>query len=157
MMGGGGQQQLEQLSQELQLIEQEIEEVEGEVEALQEEQTAINEAIEAIETLESGSTVQVPLGGGAYVRAEVQDIDKVIVDLGGSYAAEQEQNDAISALERKRELLDDRIAESREEISELEDESDELEQRAQQMQQQMQQQQMQQMQQQQMQGDGDDE
>ncbi|RCU47423.1 prefoldin subunit alpha [Haloplanus salinus] len=152
-MGGGGQQQLQQLSQELEAIDEEIAELEAEIEDLRTRQSEIDEATEAIETLDSGSMVQVPLGGGAYVRAEVQDIDEVIVDLGGGYAAEQEQNDAIDALERKKGVLDDRIDDVEAEISELESESDEIEQQAQQMQQQMQQQQMQQLQQQQEQGD----
>ena len=88
-----------------------------------------------------------PLGGGAYIRAEIQDIDEIIVDLGGDFAAEQEADDAADALRTKQEVLDDRIDEVRAEVGELEDESSELEQQAQQMQQQMQQQQMQQMQQ----------
>lgn len=91
--------------------------------------------------------MQVPLGGGAYVRAEVQDIDEIIVSLGGNYSAEQSEEDAIDVLGRKRDALDDRIEETQEEVDELESESQELEQQAQQMQQQMQQQQMQQMQQ----------
>jgi len=147
-MMGGGQQQLQQLSQELEELDVEIEEKEAEIEEFQSEKAGVDDAIEAIETLDSGSTVQVPLGGGAYVRAEVQDIDEIIVDLGGGYAAEQDSTDAVDALESKKESLDDRISEVRSEISDLEDESAELEQRAQQMQQQMQQQQMQQMQQQ---------
>ena len=103
----------------------------------------------AIEELDSGSTVQVPLGGGAYIRAEIADIDEIIVSLGGNYSAEQSEGDAIDVLRRKQEALDERIEETQEEVDELESESDELEQQAQQMQQQMQQQQMQQMQQQQ--------
>jgi prefoldin alpha subunit len=150
---GGGQQQLQQLSQELEAIDQEIEELESRIQGLRQQQTDIDEAIEAINTLETGSTVQVPLGGGAYVRAEIQNIDEVIVDLGGNYAAEHEQDGAIEAMERRKELLDDRIDEVQEEIQELEAESDQLEQQAQQMQQQMQQQQMQQMQQMQEEGD----
>ena len=153
MMGGGGQQQLQQLSQELEAIDEEIEELESEIEGLRTRQNEVDEAIEAIETLDSGSTVQVPLGGGAYLRAEVQDIDEVIVDLGGGYAAEQDQDVAVDALERKKGVLDDRIDGVQDEISELEAESSEIEQQAQQMQQQMQQQQMQQLQQQQEQGD----
>ena len=156
MMGGGGQQQLQQLSQELEAIDEEIAELESEVESLRNRQSEIDDAIEAVETLDSGSTVQVPLGGGAYLRAEIQDIDEVIVDLGGGYAAEQEQGDAVDALERKKGVLDERIDDVRGEISELEAESDEIEQQAQQMQQQMQQQQMQQLQQQQ-EEQGDDE
>jgi prefoldin alpha subunit len=152
-MMGGGQQQLQQLSQELQALDEEIEALEEEIAEFREEQSDIDDAVEAIETLDSGSTVQVPLGGGAYLRAEVQDIDEVIVDLGGGYAAEQDQDDAVDALERKRDILDDRIDNVQDEIDELEAESEEIEQQAQQMQQQMQQQQMQQMGQ----GQGDEE
>ncbi len=147
-MMGGGQQQLQQLSQELQALDEEIEALESEIADYREEQADIDEAIEAIETLESGATVQVPLGGGAYVRAEVADIDEIIVSLGGNYAAEQEQDDAIDVLRRKREALDDRIEETQSDVAELESESTQLEQQAQQMQQQMQQQQMQQLQEQ---------
>ncbi len=147
-MMGGGQQQLQQLSQELQALDEEIETLEGEIDDLRAEQADIDEAVEAIETIDTGSTVQVPLGGGAYVRAEVQDIDEVIVSLGGNYAAEQEQDDAIDVLRRKQEALDDRIAETQGDVDELESESQQLEQQAQQMQQQMQQQQIQQLQEQ---------
>lgn len=138
-MMGGGQQQLQQLSQELQALDEEIEALEVEIDDHREEQSDIDDAIEAIETLDSGSTVQVPLGGGAYVRAEVQDIDEIIVSLGGNYSAEQSEEDAIDVLGRKRDALDDRIEETQEEVDELESESQELEQQAQQMQQQMQQ------------------
>ena len=146
-MMGGGQQQLQQLSQELQALDEEIDVLESEIDDLNEEQSDIDDAVEAIETLDTGATVQVPLGGGAYVRAEVQDIDEIIVSLGGNYSAEQDQDDAVDVLRRKQEALDDRIEETRAEIDELESESQQLEQQAQQMQQQMQQQQMQQMQQ----------
>ena len=142
MMGGG----LQQLSQELQALDEEIEALKTEIGEYREEKTDIDDAVEAIETLDTGSTVQVPLGGGAYLRAEVQDIDEVIVSLGGNYSVEQGQNDAIDVLRRKQEALDDRIEETQAEVDELESESDELEQQAQQMQQQMQQQQMQQVQ-----------
>jgi prefoldin alpha subunit len=143
-MMGGGQQQLQQLSQELQALDEEIEALEAEVASYRQEKVDIDDAVEAIETLETGATVQVPLGGGAYVRAEVQDIDEIVVSLGGNYSAEQDQEDAVEVLRRKQDALDDRIEETEADIDELESESKELEQQAQQMQQQMQQQQMQQ-------------
>jgi prefoldin alpha subunit len=144
--GGQGQQQLQQLSQELQAIDAEIEGIDAEIEEYRQEQRDIDDAKEALETLDSGSTVQVPLGGGAFVRAEIADIDEIVVSLGGGYAAEQSEDDAATALDRKRDALDDRISGLQEEKAELESESQQLEQQAQQMQQQMQQQQMQQMQ-----------
>ena len=146
--GGGGGGQLQQLAEEIQAIEEQVEALEGEIEGLQDEKLEIDEAIEALELLDSGDTVQVPLGGDAYVRAEVQDIDEIIVSLGGGYAAEREQDGAIDTLEQKKETLDDRIDEIRSDIAELESESQELEEQAQQMQQQQMQQHMAQMQQQ---------
>jgi prefoldin alpha subunit len=144
--GGGGRQQLQQLAETIQALDEEREELEKDIVGLRDQQEAIDEAIEGIETLEDGSIVQVPLGGGAYVRAEIQDIDEIVVDIGGDYAAEREGEGAIDSLEAKRDRLDDRIAEIEAEVAEIEEESDDLEQRAQQAQQQMQQQQMQQMQ-----------
>jgi prefoldin alpha subunit len=142
-LGGGGQQQLQQLSQEIQAIEEEIEELEGDVATLRQEKAEIEEAKEALDVLETGSTVQVPLGGDAYVRAEVEDIDEVVVSLGGGYAAEQSSDDAADVLDEKKETLDERIGDVQGEISELDDEASQLEQQAQQAQQQMMQQQMQ--------------
>jgi len=148
MSMGGGNPQLQELAQQLEEIEEQQEALEGEIERLQGEKQDINEAIEAIGELESGSMVQVPVGGDAYVRAEIQDIDEVVVSLGGGYAAERDQDGAVATLETKQDTLDERIEDLRSEIAELETESEKLEERAQQMQaqqlQQMQQQQQQQ-------------
>jgi prefoldin alpha subunit len=146
-LGGGGGGELEELAQELQQIEAQQEALETQIATLQAEQSAIDDAIEAIEELESGSNVQVPVGGEAYVRAEIVDIDEIVVALGGGYAAERDQEGAIESLEIKRDGLDDRIEDVRSDVAELETEADQLEQRAQQMQQQQMQQMMQQQQQ----------
>lgn len=143
-LGGGGQQQeLQQLSEQIQQIEQQIEAINTEIESLRDEQSDIDGAIEALQSIENGATVQVPLGGGARVRAEILDVDEIAVDLGGGYAAERDREGAIDTLENKKETLDERIDELNEEISDLESESDRLEQQAQQLQQQALQQQMQ--------------
>ncbi|MFW6320456.1 MAG: prefoldin subunit alpha [Halohasta sp.] len=152
-MGGGGQQ-LQQLQQQLEAIDTEIAQLDEEIAELTTERAEIDEAIEALDELDSGSTVQVPIGGDAYLRAEIQDIDEVIVSLGGGYAAEQDQNTAVDSLRLKQEAIDDQVDELEDEIDELEEEGDALEDQAQAIQQRLQQQQMQQMQA--MQG-GDDE
>ena len=147
MSMGGASPELQELSEQLQQLDAQQEELEAQVERLQDEQVEITEAVDALESLETGSTVQVPLGGGAYVRATVEDIDEVIVDIGGGFAAEQEQEGATETLQTKRNKLSEHIDETEAEISELESEIDEVEQRAQQVQQQAQQQAMQQLQQ----------
>ncbi len=138
----GSQQQLQALSQELQEIQETIGSLEETIEGIRTEQSSIDDAITAVETLETGSTVQVPLGGGAYVRATVEDMDEVLVELGADYAAQFDQEGAAETLDTKRDRLDDRIEEVNDRISELEAESSQLEQQAQQLQQQAMQQQM---------------
>jgi prefoldin alpha subunit len=143
-----GNQEMQQLSQELQALEEEQEALEGNAEMLREEKRSVDEAIDAVGSLDTGTTVQVPLGGGAYVRATIEDIDEIIVELGGGYAAEQPEGDAVETLESRKDTIDDRISDVQSEIAEVETELEELEQRARQLQQQQMQQQMQQLQQQ---------
>ncbi|HKJ59295.1 MAG TPA: prefoldin subunit alpha, partial [Halobacteriales archaeon] len=88
----GGEEELQQLSQQIQAVESQLESLQMEAQQLRNEQADIEEAIEAIESLETGSSVQVPVGGGAYVRATIDDIDEVIVSIGAEYAAEREQD-----------------------------------------------------------------
>jgi prefoldin alpha subunit len=140
--GGPGGGELQEVSQQIEQIEQGIEAVEVEIQAVRDEQADIDEAIDAIESLETGSTVQVPIGGGAYVRATIEDIDEVLVGIGADYATEAEHDDAIDLLEEQRDLLDGRIEELNEELAELETEEQQLNQHAQQLQQQQMQQQM---------------
>ncbi len=139
--GGGG---MRQLQEQLEAINSEVASLEEDIEQLRTEKTKADEAIDAIDRLESDDVVQVPLGGDAYVRAEIQNIDEIVVSLGGGYAAERDQDGAVKSLNAKKETLDERIESVQSEITELQAESDELEQQAQQMQQQ----QMQQLQQQ---------
>ena len=146
MGSGGGGQQLQQLQKQLEAIDAEVEALEAEVDELETEHAEIDEAVDALDTLDSGSTVQVPIGGDAYLRAEIQDIDEVIVSLGGGYAAEQDQDTAIDSLRLKQEALDEQIDDLEGEIDDLEEEASTLEEQAQAIQQRMQQQQMQQMQ-----------
>jgi len=57
-------------------------------------------------------------------RAEIADIDEVIVSLGGGYAAEREEEGAISSLETKKDTIDERIEELQAQVSELDSEAE---------------------------------
>lgn len=142
--GGGGQQQLEALSQKIEELEEVEQELERQIDAFETEKAEIDEAIEGLDALETGSIVQVPVGGDAHVRAEIQSIEVVVVNIGADYAVEQPSDDAVDILEDKKDTLDDRIEEAQSEIVDIEEELSGLEQQAQQSQQQLLQQQMQQ-------------
>ena len=119
--------QLQELAAQLEEIEKQRNALELEIDRMEETKEEIDEAIDAVAELESGSTVQVPVGGGAYVRATVEEIDEIIVELGADYAAERDREGATDTLEAKQETLDERIEELRSEIATLESKSQELE------------------------------
>lgn len=136
---------LQQLSTQLEELGAVRDQLQTQLEATQTQRTEVVSAIETLDELDSGSTVQVPLGGEAYVRAEVIDIDEVIVSLGADYAAEHTRDGAIDALERRTDQLDEQIEEIQESLSEVSSDIEEVESQAQQVRQQMAQQQAQQL------------
>lgn len=126
-------QELQQASQQLQLIQAQIEELTREREAIRSTLQDLRGAMDALERLESGSSVQVPLGGSAYVRAEIQDVDEVIVDIGAGYSAQRSRDGALATLEERESILEDRIETVTEQIGELESKGSELERQLQQL------------------------
>jgi prefoldin alpha subunit len=128
----GGEEELQQLSQQLQAVESQLESLQVEIQNLRTRQRDIDEAIEAIDALETGSTVQVPVGGGAYVRATIDDVDEVIVGIGADYAAERDQDGAVSLLSERKDNIDDRLSELTDAVAQLESQGEELSQEAQQ-------------------------
>lgn len=131
-MSTGGEGRLQQVAAQMQELDQVIEALRTQVQRLRAEQRDVEGAIDAIETLDSGDEVQVPLGGGAYVHAAIEDMDAVIVGIGGGYAAERDEGDAVGVLEGKVERLQSEIDEAAEAIADLEAQGEELSVQAQQ-------------------------
>lgn len=128
--GEGGR--LQQMAAQIEELDQVVESLRAQVQRLRVEQNAVESAIDAVESLDDGDEVQVPLGGGAYVRAAIEDMDAIIVELGGDYAAEREEAQAIEVLESKAERLQDQIDEANDAIADLEAQGEELSAQAQQ-------------------------
>lgn len=124
---------LREASQQLQAIQAQANELTREREALRSTLQDLRGAVRALERLERGSTVQVPLGGSAYVRAEIKEIDEVIVSIGGGFSAERPRDGAISTLEERSSVVEGRIESITEQLAELESEGAELERHLQQM------------------------
>lgn len=145
-MSQRGEGQLQELSERLQALDSLEAQLETQMTALRTEQSAVREAINALDALETDSSVQVPLGGGAFVRARIEDVDEVIVELGGNFAVEQTREEATGTLDRKIDSIDEQIEELQSELADVQSDIQEVEGRAQQLQQQLVQQRMQQLQ-----------
>lgn len=127
------QQELQQLTQQLQAIQAQLQELRTEREALRVTGDELDGAVDALERLESGSTVQVPLGAETYVRAEIQDVDEVLVAIGADYSAQRDRDGAVETLNERRSLVEERLESINEQIAELESAASDLEQQAQQL------------------------
>jgi prefoldin alpha subunit len=131
-VSAGEEGRLQQMAAQMQELDQVIEVLTAQVQRMRAERTEIKEAIDAIESLDDGDEVQVPLGGGAYVRAAIEDMDAVIVGLGAGYAAERDEAAAVEVLEGKADRLDEQIDEAQAAITDLEAQGEELSAQAQQ-------------------------
>lgn len=137
-------QHLQELSQQLQELDQVQSQLQAQLEAARVRQEEVREAISALEELDTDAIVQVPLGGDAYVKARIIDIDEVIVDLGADFSAVQTREGAIDALERRNDQIDEQMDRLGETLSDVESDIAEVESHAQQLQQRLIQQQAQQ-------------
>ncbi|MFW6448961.1 MAG: prefoldin subunit alpha [Halobacteriota archaeon] len=122
-----------EMSQQLQVLQAQIEELTREREALRANLEDLDGAVDALERLDSGATVQVPLGGNAYVRATIEDVDEVLVDIGGGFSAERSREGAIDTLEERQAVVEERIGAITERLGELESETGDLERQLQQL------------------------
>jgi len=117
---------LQQMAAQLQELDQVIDVLRSQVQRMRLEQAELRDAVEAIESLDDGDEVQVPLGGGAFVRAAIEDMDAVIVGLGAGYAAERGEAEAVELLEGQAERLQSEIDEATDAIADLEAQGEEL-------------------------------
>lgn len=140
----GNEEELQELSQQIQVIESQLEAVQREIQVLNARKNNLTDAIDAISTIDTGSTIQVPVGGGAYVRATVDSIDEIIVGIGGGYSTEGDDDEAVSILEDRKDRIDERVSDLNEAVAELETQGQQLSQEAQRRVQRLQQEQLQQ-------------
>jgi prefoldin alpha subunit len=87
--------ELERLVVELQLLENALDTLQtrvGLVNASINELQQANATLEGLKTEQKGSTILVPLGGGAYMKATIEDEKRLIVGIGADVAAEKTVN-----------------------------------------------------------------
>jgi prefoldin alpha subunit len=91
------QRQAEALRQQMNMVQASITNCDQTIVTINELKTASTEGKTA-ETM-------VPVGFGSFVYAEIKNADKVIVDLGAGFSAEETADEAIETLNRRKEQL----------------------------------------------------
>ncbi len=89
--------ELERMVVELQLLENALDTLQtrvGLVNASINELRMANATLEGLKKEEKGSTILVPLGGGSYMKAKIEDADRLIIGIGADVAVEKTVNAA---------------------------------------------------------------
>jgi prefoldin alpha subunit len=104
-----GEEELQKLSVEMRLLEQTAE-------ALQSRMSMVNAAandllyaqaaLEGLEKETDKSEILVPIGGTSYIRARLENLDKVIVGMGAGVSVEKTREEAKEIVKKRLEDID---------------------------------------------------
>jgi len=122
------EEDLRRLSVEIRFLEETAQALQsrmGMVNAVIQDLTFANVTLESLEKHKLGSELLVPIGGSSYIKAKLDDPDKVIVGMGAGVSVERTSQDAkeivrkrLEGLEKTRVSLQQRFAQVAEKINE---------------------------------------
>jgi prefoldin alpha subunit len=90
---------------ELRMIDQEIKEIQQQMEALEaqnNEIAAVQQAIDEIKNENKGKEILVPIAGGIFIKALLDDTSKLILNVGAGTTVEKTPEEAKNLLEQQR-------------------------------------------------------
>lgn len=99
------QQQLEQFTQHLELLQQHLKEVSQSI-----------QAVEDLEKTKIGSEILAPLANGIFIKAELKDNHKLIVNVGADVTVEKTGAEVIKLLQEQQNDLANKQAEAEQTI-----------------------------------------
>jgi prefoldin alpha subunit len=94
----------QELQRQAEALRQEMNMVQASIASCDQAIATINELKMASEAGKAAETM-IPVGFGSYVYAEVKNVDRVIVNLGAGFSAEETAEAAIETLNRRKEQL----------------------------------------------------
>lgn len=122
------EEELRRLTVEIRLLEETAEALQGRanmVNAVIKDLTYAKMTLEGLEKNKTGSELLVPVGGSSYIRASLQDLDKIIVGIGAGVSVEKTPQEAkeiinkrLEDLEKTRTSLQQRFAQVAQKIDE---------------------------------------
>ncbi len=106
-MASSNDEELRKLSVELRMLEQTAETLQSRLSmlnAVATDLTYANMALENLDTEKESAELLVPIGGASYIRARLDDPDKIVVGLGAGVSAEKTRQEAKEIVKKR---LDD--------------------------------------------------
>ena len=103
------EEELRRLSVEIRLLEETAQALQSRanmVNAIIKDLTYAKMTLEGLEKNKTGSELLVPVGGSSYIRASLQDPDKVIVGIGAGVSVEKTTQEAKEIIKKRLEDLE---------------------------------------------------
>ena len=107
-MASSNDEELRKLSVELRMLEQTAEALQSRlsmINAVATDLTYANMALENLDTEKENAELLVPIGGTSYIRAKLDNPDKIIVGLGAGVSAEKTRQEAKEIIKKRLEDL----------------------------------------------------
>jgi len=104
-----GEEELRRLSVELRFLEQTADAIQsriGMVNAVITDLTYASMTLEGVEKEKENSELLVPIGGNSYIKARLENPDKLIVGMGAGVSVEKTLQDAKEVIKKRLENLD---------------------------------------------------
>ncbi|MBU6997311.1 MAG: prefoldin subunit alpha [Theionarchaea archaeon] len=68
--------------------------------------------LEGMQSLKKGDEILVPIGASSFIRARIDDTEKVIVGVGSNVSVDKTLDDAATSMQERIDLVESRIRES---------------------------------------------
>lgn len=123
-MANKGEEELRRLSVELRFLEQTAEEVQSRinmVNAIITDLTYASMTLEGIEKEKENSELFVPIGSNSYIKAKLENPDKIIVGMGAGVSIEKTLPEAKEIIKKRIENLDKTRTSLQQQLSQVTD------------------------------------
>ncbi|HIP17413.1 MAG TPA: prefoldin subunit alpha [Methanothermococcus okinawensis] len=102
---------------QLELYNQQVNKLQEELEKIELMRLEVLKSIESMDELKNSKELLVPLGGGAFVKAEVVDCEKIIVGAGADVFVEKSTSEVVQDFKKYAEELNNAEVMLKEQIS----------------------------------------
>ena len=124
-----GETTFEEKYRQLQLLQQQVEQISEYVEKLQGQQQELEISIEALTGLQKitlNTEILAPIANGIFLKAELKDNQKLVVNVGAEVAAEKNIPEVLALLEEQKGKISENIKEAEEVLQQLQEQGKKL-------------------------------
>jgi len=103
----GAQEKFEMLAAEASYHQHYAQEIENQMRAIAQVEGEIDRTLQALKEIQTGKTSLFNLGSGIFIKGEIKEVEKLLVNVGANVFVENTPEQAISFLEEKKKELDE--------------------------------------------------